>query len=349
MPSYRIGDVRRRAWQRRAVGQCGASISAGSSPDKRSRFHHRRPRTALRSSSCSKRTQTLPRPQPRKDATSAHAEGRCTIARYCGLWSPAAPGSSAAISSIGLPRRRRNEGHAPRRLFTRVGPEPGRGAGEADECGVVTGLDARRDRPSDRAIEGCNRIFHLAVQCVRRSLGNPRRESRRQCHRHARGARSSAAHKVRRLRLLLVLGGIRQHVAGVAPRGRRRRADRSRSTAAPSSPAKFMRKPIARPTGCQPSSSAVQCLRSARAHDRGDLAEVIPRFVIRVLNGLPPVIFGDGSERPRFHLCDRRRAWHCARRVTQRTCRPARQYCLRANDDGEEVAETVMRSAVAMT
>src|SRR5262249_32036191 len=32
-----------------------------------------------------------------------------------------------------------------------------------------------------------------------------------------------------------------------------------------------------------------------RAHDRGDLAEVIPRFVIRVLNGLAPVIFGDGS------------------------------------------------------
>jgi hypothetical protein len=29
------------------------------------------------------------------------------------------------------------------------------------------------------------------------------------------------------------------------------------------------------------------------AHERGDLAEVLPRFFIRVLNGLPPVIFGD--------------------------------------------------------
>ena len=28
---------------------------------------------------------------------------------------------------------------------------------------------------------------------------------------------------------------------------------------------------------------------------RGDLADVIPRFVIRVLNGLPPVIFGTGE------------------------------------------------------
>jgi UDP-glucose 4-epimerase len=32
-----------------------------------------------------------------------------------------------------------------------------------------------------------------------------------------------------------------------------------------------------------------------RAHTSGDLAEVIPRFVIRVLNGLPPVIFGTGE------------------------------------------------------
>jgi UDP-glucose 4-epimerase len=32
-----------------------------------------------------------------------------------------------------------------------------------------------------------------------------------------------------------------------------------------------------------------------REHTSGDLAEVIPRFVIRALNGLPPVIFGTGE------------------------------------------------------
>jgi UDP-glucose 4-epimerase len=32
-----------------------------------------------------------------------------------------------------------------------------------------------------------------------------------------------------------------------------------------------------------------------REHLRGDLAEVIPRFVVRVRNGLPPVIFGSGD------------------------------------------------------
>lgn len=32
-----------------------------------------------------------------------------------------------------------------------------------------------------------------------------------------------------------------------------------------------------------------------REHGQGVAAEVIPRFVIRVLNGLPPIIFGDGN------------------------------------------------------
>jgi UDP-glucose 4-epimerase len=33
-----------------------------------------------------------------------------------------------------------------------------------------------------------------------------------------------------------------------------------------------------------------------REHDQGVLAEVIPRFVIRVLNGQAPIVFGDGSQ-----------------------------------------------------
>ena len=33
-----------------------------------------------------------------------------------------------------------------------------------------------------------------------------------------------------------------------------------------------------------------------RSHEIGDLAEVVPRFVIRVLCGLPPVVFGSGSQ-----------------------------------------------------
>jgi len=33
-----------------------------------------------------------------------------------------------------------------------------------------------------------------------------------------------------------------------------------------------------------------------RSHHEGDSGEVIPRFLVRAMNGLPPVIFGDGSQ-----------------------------------------------------
>ena len=43
----------------------------------------------------------------------------------------------------------------------------------------------------------------------------------------------------------------------------------------------------------------------AREPDQGTRAEVIPRFTIRILNGLPPMIFGDGSQGRDFtHVSD---------------------------------------------
>lgn len=33
-----------------------------------------------------------------------------------------------------------------------------------------------------------------------------------------------------------------------------------------------------------------------RSHHEGDSGEVIPKFIVRAMNGLPPVIFGDGSQ-----------------------------------------------------
>src|SRR5438477_4455685 len=56
-----------------------------------------------------------------------------------------------------------------------------------------------------------------------------------------------------------------------------------------------MRKPTGRPIGCRRSSSVRSNTYGPREHTSGDLAEVIPRFVIRVLNGLPPVIYGTGK------------------------------------------------------
>ncbi len=37
-----------------------------------------------------------------------------------------------------------------------------------------------------------------------------------------------------------------------------------------------------------------------RSHHEGDSGEVIPKFILRVMNGLPPIIFGDGRQRRDF-------------------------------------------------
>jgi len=41
-----------------------------------------------------------------------------------------------------------------------------------------------------------------------------------------------------------------------------------------------------------------------RSHHEGDSGEVIPKFLVRAMNGLPPVIFGDGSQTRDFTYID---------------------------------------------
>jgi UDP-glucose 4-epimerase len=41
-----------------------------------------------------------------------------------------------------------------------------------------------------------------------------------------------------------------------------------------------------------------------RSHHEGDSGEVIPKFIVRAMNGLPPIIFGDGSQTRDFTYVD---------------------------------------------
>jgi UDP-glucose 4-epimerase len=133
----------------------------------------------------------------------------------------------------------------------------------------------------DRAIEGCERVYHLAMQCVRRSVGNPIEN-----------------HAVNATGTLLLLDT-----------ARRRKVERliycSSSEVYGNGDAEWMNEDT---TQCNPVtvySAAklageyyakaywqtyglpVAIIRpfnsyGPREHERGDLAEVIPRFVIRV-------------------------------------------------------------------
>ncbi len=146
----------------------------------------------------------------------------------------------------------------------------------------------------ETAMRGSRRVFHLAVQCVRRSLGQPVEN-----------------HDVNATGTLLVL-----------EEARRQRIDRfvycSSSEVYGNCGDERLSEEASK---CKPvtvygaaklageyytsayhqtyglSAMVVRPFNSygPREHSQGDLAEVIPRFVVRVLNGHPPVIFGDGA------------------------------------------------------
>lgn len=144
------------------------------------------------------------------------------------------------------------------------------------------------------AAAGCERVFHLAVQCVRRSIGDPLHN-----------------HEVNATGTLNVLEAAR--AAGV---GRFVYCSSSEVYGNASdgllSEDAVICEPMTVYGGAKLAGElyAKAYLRTyglstvivrpfnaygPREHDQGDLAEVIPRFVIRVLNGLPPIIFGAGE------------------------------------------------------
>lgn len=145
----------------------------------------------------------------------------------------------------------------------------------------------------ERAIEGCDHVYHLAVQCVRRSLGNPIRN-----------------HEVNATGTLVVLEAARRHRVkrfiycsssevygncGVEWLSEEALCVPVTVYGAAKLAGEHYAKAYWQTYGLP--SIVVRPFNAygPRAHETGDLAEVIPRFVIRVLNGLSPVIFGAGD------------------------------------------------------
>ena len=147
----------------------------------------------------------------------------------------------------------------------------------------------------DRVMRSTEAVFHLAVQCVRRSLGMP-------IENHDANATGTlytleAARRHRVGRFVYCSSSEVYGNASDAP------LDELTTVCAPITvygAAKLAGELYAQAywrTYDMP-TIVVRPFNSygPREHDQGDLAEVIPRFVIRALNGLPPVIFGDGEQ-----------------------------------------------------
>jgi UDP-glucose 4-epimerase len=146
-----------------------------------------------------------------------------------------------------------------------------------------------------KALAGCGSVYHLAVKSVRHSLGNPIEN-----------------HLVNATGTLNVLQAARKQ-------GVRRFVYCSSSEVYGNAPAALMNETTVQ---CQPVTVYGAAKRAGelyadaywrtyrlptvilrpfnaygpRAHVNGESGEVIPRFVARVLNGLSPIVFGDGNQ-----------------------------------------------------
>ena len=186
------------------------------------------------------------------------------------------------------------------------------------------------DRPAiAEAIGGCDTVYHFAVECVRRSLGKPIEN-----------------HEVNASGTLFVLEAARRvgvsrfvycsssEVYGNASSGllneRITLCEPMTVYGAAKLAGEYYTKAYHRTYGLP--TVVIRPFNSygPREHDRGDLAEVIPRFVIRVLNGQSPVIFGSGENSRDFtYVTETARGIVLAGR-SDVPARSRSQYCLRS-------------------
>jgi UDP-glucose 4-epimerase len=143
------------------------------------------------------------------------------------------------------------------------------------------------------AMRGCDRVFHLAVQCVRRSLGRPIEN-----------------HEVNATGTLVVLDearreGVKRFLYCSSSEVYGNCGGERLTETAPCAPTtvygaaklagEYYTQAYHRTYGLPVTIVRPFNSYGPRAHHQGDLAEVIPRFVVRALNKEPPVIFGNAD------------------------------------------------------
>jgi UDP-glucose 4-epimerase len=145
------------------------------------------------------------------------------------------------------------------------------------------------------AIRDTDVVFHMAVECVRRSLGKPLHNHEINATGTLKVLEAARAAKVKRF-----VYCSSSEVYGNASTGLLSEEETVCAPVTVYGAAKFVGEHYthAYRTTYGLSTMVIRPFNAygPREHDQGDLAEVIPRFLIRILNNLPPVVFGDGSQ-----------------------------------------------------
>ncbi len=167
---------------------------------------------------------------------------------------------------------------------------------EVQRCGDVRVVEGSILDPAaiTEAIAECDVVYHLAVECVRRSLSRP-------IDNHEVNATGTlfVLEAARRIGVLRFVYCSSSEVYGNASAGLLNEettlCEPMTVYGASKLAGEYYTKAYYRTYGLP--AVVVRPFNSygPREHDRGNLAEVIPRFVIRVLNGLPPIVFGSGA------------------------------------------------------
>lgn len=146
----------------------------------------------------------------------------------------------------------------------------------------------------EAAIQDCDIVYHLAVECVRRSLARPLENH----HTNATGTINlleiARQKKIKRFVYCSsseVYGNSKDSLLSEDTTVCQPTTVYGAAKLAGEYYAKAYYRTYQLPTVVVRPFNAY----GPRAHDHGERAEVIPRFIIRLLNDLPPIIFGDGS------------------------------------------------------